>query len=286
MLQALHAAGVVPDFVVGASVGAINAVMYAAKPDADGLETLARLWCGLRRRDVFPISLARAAWSLTGRIGHWVAPAPLRELIVSALVEQRLELTRVPAYVLATDALDGTTVVMSTGNTSDALMASSAIPAVFPSVAVDGRRLIDGSFATETPIACAVRLGATRLIVLPTGTPCALREPPRGALASALHAINLLSMRQLLVDIEHCAERCNLSVVPPLCPMAVGPYDFSHAAQLMDRAEESTRQWLAKGATGTDPRWALLPHRHAPAAQAPPSVLFGRGAQVSQRTHP
>jgi NTE family protein len=183
-------------------------------------------------------------------------------------VEQRLELTRLPVHVLATDALDGTSVVLSAGNPSDALMASSAIPAVFPSVAIDGRKLIDGSFATETPIACAVRLGATRVIVLPTGIPCALREPPRGALASALHAMNLLSMRQLLVDVEHCAERCNLSVVPPLCPMTVGPYDFSHAAQLMDRAEESTRHWLANGAAETDPRWSLLPHRHGPVAHA------------------
>jgi NTE family protein len=170
---------------------------------------------------------------------------------------------------MATDALDGTSVVMSSGGASAALMASAAIPGVFPYVSIDGRALIDGSLATETPIACAVRLGATRVIVLPTGIPCALEEPPRGAIASALHAMNLLSMRQLLVDIDHCADRCSLSVLPPLCPISVEPYDFSHGAQLLDRAEESTRQWLRKGISGVDPRWALLPHRHAPAAKRP-----------------
>ena len=69
MLQALHAGGVIPDMIVGASVGAINAALYAASPDADGLEALARLWRGLHRRNIFPLSLARTAWCAHRRQG-------------------------------------------------------------------------------------------------------------------------------------------------------------------------------------------------------------------------
>jgi NTE family protein len=187
---------------------------------------------------------------------------PLRDLLDRALPHARLEDSRLPCHVLATDALDGTGVLLSRGCTTSALLASAAIPAVFPPIDIEGRPLIDGGLATDTPLDYATRLGATRLIVLPTGTPCALREPPRGVFASAIHALNLLSMRQLLADIERCGATCELHVVPRLCPLRVSPYDFSHTAVLNERAAASTRDWLRGGMAPRDPHWALLPHRH------------------------
>jgi NTE family protein len=152
--------------------------------------------------------------------------------------------------------------VLSSGDVVAALLASAAIPAVFPTVTIGGRPLMDGGIASNTPIAAAVALGATRIIVLPTGTSCALQAPPRGAVAMALHALNLLSMRQLLADIDRFAGRCELTVVPPLCPMATHAYDFSRTQDLIRRAEQSTHDWLRDGSPGTNPAWALLPHRH------------------------
>jgi NTE family protein len=60
MLRVLLSAGVQPDFVVGASVGAINAAYFAGAPNADGVERLAEIWSGLRRREVFPVTLKSA----------------------------------------------------------------------------------------------------------------------------------------------------------------------------------------------------------------------------------
>ncbi|MDT4873589.1 hypothetical protein FQZ97_1088430 [compost metagenome] len=143
-----------------------------------------------------------------------------------------------------------------------ALLASTAIPAVFPAVTIAGRPLMDGGIASNTPISAAVALGATQVVILPTGMSCALLVPPRGALASALHAINLLSMRQLLADVDRFADRCELIVVPPLCPLTVNTYDFSQTGELIRRAETATGHWLKDGLQGKDPRWALAPHRH------------------------
>ena len=44
MLRVLLASGVQPDFVVGASVGAVNASYYANFPTAEGLASLEKLW--------------------------------------------------------------------------------------------------------------------------------------------------------------------------------------------------------------------------------------------------
>ena len=119
------------------------------------------------------------------------------------------------------------------------------------------------SGVNNTPISTAFALGARRVIVLPTGMSCALQAPPRGAIALALHALNLLIMRQLLSDIEQSSRRCELIVIPPLCPLTTTAYDFSHSRELITRSEATTRGWLKKN--GLESRGApseLLPHNH------------------------
>lgn len=271
MLKALSRQGVVPDFVVGASVGAINGAYYAASPDEAGIARLERIWLGLRRADIFPFSMLGAALCLMGRRDHLALPRQLLKLIESELPFRRLEDARMPCHVIATDVLDGTEVTLSSGAVAPALLASAAIPAVFPSVSIAGRPLMDGGIASNTPISAAFFLGATRMIVLPTGVSCALRAPPRGAVAIALHALNLLAMRQLLADVDRFADRCELVVVPPLCPLATNTYDFSQTDALIRRAETATSAWLKGGLQNKDPRWALLPHRHpADPVESPP----------------
>jgi NTE family protein len=185
----------------------------------------------------------------------------LRSLVESELPYQLLENARLPCHVVATDALEGAAVVLSSGPAATALLASAAIPGVFPPVMVNDRFLIDGGVASHTPISTAVKLGATRVIVLPTGISCALQVLPRGTIALALHALNLLIMRQLVNDIERFAGVADVVVVPPLCPLETTTYDFSQSAD--HRAEAATRLWLRKDGLdrlGASPE--LFPHHH------------------------
>jgi NTE family protein len=263
MLKALTRLGIVPDFVVGASVGAINGAYFAAEPSGTGIARLERIWSRLHRADIFPVSLLNSLLAILGRRDHLVTPLHLRSLVESELPCATLEEARIPCHVIATDVLDGRKVAIAAGPLITALLASAAIPAVFPPVDFDGRSLMDGGIATNTAIATAVELGATRVIVLPTGMSCALEKPPRGAVAFALHALNLLVMRQLLHDIEHFSGRAEIVVVPPLCPVSVSAYDFSQTASLIHRAEASTRLWLKQhGLASTGAPEELLPHRH------------------------
>ncbi len=262
MLKALARQGIVADFVVGASAGAINGAYYAADPDEAGIARLERIWRGLRRADIFPLSLIGSLSWLLGRRDYLATPAPLQALIESELPYRQLQQARLPCHVVATDVLDGTEVVLSSGDAVPALLASTAIPVIFPTVVIAERHLMDGGIAGNTPISTALHLGATRVVVLPTGMPCALQKPPRGAFAIAVHALNLLAMRQLRSDVERYCERCELIVIPSLCPLAVHAYDFSHAGELIDRAEAATRLWLRGGLDNRDSLTTLLPHRH------------------------
>ena len=108
--------------------------------------------------------------------------------------------------------------------------------------------LVDGGVANNTPISTAVKLGATRIIVLPTGFACALNQMPRGAIARAMHALSLLVSRQLVHDAEQFAGgRVELRIVPSLCPLETSPYDYSMAHALIAQAKACTRQWLDDG---------------------------------------
>lgn len=97
--------------------------------------------------------------------------------------------------------------------------------------------------------------------MLPTGYACALTEPPASAIASALHALNMLIAHQLVQDLELLADRFDVLTVPPLCPLSASAYDFSRASELIARARQSTQQWLQRGGL-QQPRipGALRPH--------------------------
>lgn len=263
MLQALVEAGIVPDLVVGASVGAINAVHFAAVPDADGVDRLAQIWRRIGRGDVFPVSVTRSIRALLGGSNSLVSPNGLRRLLEEHLPCRALEATVIPVHVVATDFVSGAEVVFARGSAVDAVLASTAIPAVFPPVALGGRSLVDGGIANNTPVTTAVQLGARRIIVLPTGFSCHADPVPRSAIGVALHALNLMIARQLVSDVQRLRGEVSLHVIPPLCPLTHSAYDFSGTDELIERAAKSTRSWLERGGheDGAIPG-ELLPHSH------------------------
>jgi NTE family protein len=261
MLRTLLAAGVRPDFVVGASVGAINAGYFAGAPDPEGVATLARIWSGLRRSDIFPLTLA-SAFGLLRHPGNLVDPGGLRRLLAANLPIPRLEDAQIPLNIMATNQ-QGQAVRLSSGPAVEAILASTAIPGVFPPVHIEGEALMDGAIAANTPMLLAAELGASRIIILPTGYACALKEPPTRAAGKALHAITLMITWQLMHELQRIPEDVEVHIVPTLCPLAVSPFDFSAATELIERGAQTAKQWIEEGGLTRRARpQELAPHRH------------------------
>ncbi|MGQ0432380.1 MAG: patatin-like phospholipase family protein [Microthrixaceae bacterium] len=248
MLAALEERGLRPDLLVGTSVGALNAAYLGAHGfDAGTVERLAGLWRRIRRSDVFPIDPLRQALALAGRRSSLCSPGPLQRLIAANLPLGDLHDARIPLYVVATDVMSGEEVLLSTGNACSAVLASAAIPAIFPSVEREGRVLMDGGVANNTAVSHALALGADRVVVLPAGFACALAEPPATPLAAAMHALTLLIEQRLLVEIAQIADRAEIIVLPPLCPLSVSAIDFGMSSELMARAHHASGDWLDTG---------------------------------------
>jgi NTE family protein len=262
MLRALVAHGATADMVVGSSVGAMNAAYYAGMPTAQGVEQLAAIWRSLRRQDVFPVTL-RTLIGFIRRRDFLVAADGVRRLIDTHVPYRNLEEAKIPLHVVATDLLSGETVVLSKGSVAQAVLASTAIPAAFAPVRFESLYLADGAITCNTPVRVAVARGARRLIVLPTGYACALEAPPRGAIACALHALTLLIARPLLHELQGLGSEIEYFVVPPLCPLLGSPYDFLQTNELIGRAAESTRTWLAQdGLTRREIPPQMHTHKH------------------------
>jgi NTE family protein len=261
MLRELIHTGVSADLVVGSSVGAMNAAYFAGAPSAAGVDKLEKVWRGLRRHDVFPVTF-RSVLGFMGGADHLIDSSNLRRLIEHNIPFPNLEDAPIPVHVVATN-LGGAAVCLSSGPAIEALLASAAIPAAFPSVRIGEHYLIDGAVGSNTPILAAADLGATRIIVLPTGFACALNEPPKGAIGRALHAITLLIAHQMVRDLRQLGGKVDVFTVPNPCPLDVSPYDFSRAGQLIERAAEDTRKWLEGGGLSrSEIPNSLLPHSH------------------------
>lgn len=246
MLAELISAGVHPDMIVGVSAGALNGAFLAFDPSLETVERMAVLWSRMTTREVLGLS-----WrSLLGFLGfrdHIASAQGLRCLLQRELPYQTFAQTAVPLYLVCADLITGEEVVISQGGVIEAILASTAIPGVFPPVQQGGRYLVDGAVASGTPICTAADLGATRVIVLPCGFPCAQNSVSRHALGRAMHAITLTGSHQLRRDFAHYSSTLSMRIAPPICPLSQSSYNYSNGADLIARARASTRAWIDGG---------------------------------------
>ena len=231
--------------MVGASVGAINASYFASAPNAEGVASLSG--SGLSdERYIFPFSSA-SAFGLLRHPDNIINPSRLRRLIETHLSYARLEEAAISRHVVATDLQGLKRPSLSSGPRRSRRFSRARRSRCIPPVYIDGRPLTDGAIAANTPIRIAAELGASRIIVLPTGYACALKYLPKGVVAKALHAITLMITWQLKHEMTLVPETIQLHLAPMLCPLEVSPYDFSASKELIERAARSTTKWIEHG---------------------------------------
>lgn len=164
--------------IVGTSAGALNGAYIASRPQSvETADALGEIWRGLRRGQVFPLNPVAGLLGFLGTRDHLVPSSGLHRLIRRNVECERLEDMPVTLHVIAVDFVSGEELRLSSGQTVDAVLASASIPAVLPPVSWNGRELMDGGVANNSPISHAERHGGeAKLIVLPP--PCPLAIPP------------------------------------------------------------------------------------------------------------
>lgn len=250
MLRALTERGIAPDFVIGSSAGALNAVAFATHPGSVGVDRLEALWLGLRRRHVARISVGNLLRAVVGRSDGLLDSAPLLELLRTDFVPPILNDTVIPAYVVTTDLLSGEPVVLADGDTTSALLASSAFPGIFAPVQRGAQRLIDGGVGADIPVLQAEALGADVSYVLPAAVSDDRTPSLRGPLAMAYHALGQILESTARRDAT--AARGEVHLLPPAASAATNPLDFRETRRLIEDGYRLARDWLADRAASLD----------------------------------
>ena len=154
VLRALIANGIVPDVIVGTSIGAVVGGCYAAN-QMDELESWSR---ALTVRGV----LSYLDINLSG--SGLIRGDQLAKRLNVGLADQRIDDLPIRFAAIATEFNTGHEIWLTRGRLAEALRASYALPGIFPPVRIGGRWLVDGALVNPVPVSAARALGA-RLVI-------------------------------------------------------------------------------------------------------------------------
>ena len=267
-LQVLFERGIRPDLLVGSSAGAMNAMFLAMDPTLASLHRLAQHW---RTAALEPMSrrddLAIVWRLLTGR-DSLLPNEPLLRYLERALPSDvaRFGDLRLPTYALA--------VRLDTGEMRcfgddprdriiDGLMATTAVPGLYPPWACGGARYVDGGVVSFLPVQAAVERGATEIYALSISPPSARSDGLRGTLAIGLRAIDMLIQDQGAREVQFYQARGGVTVHPIRLSSErpVAFWDFRQADYLMAAGRSCAEAYL-ESATARDVGADLAPAQH------------------------
>lgn len=290
-LRALLEYGERPDVIIGTSVGAWNGAWLAMGPTPERMETMAKVWASIRPMQVFlgrehvtgattqqaitGVLVLAAARRVTSGNPSLYSDVGLRRILARYFAGATFEALAVPLHIIATNLTDGVRAVFSSGSIGPALLASSAIPGIFPPVRIGDATYVDGGAIENSGLDLALALGARRLFILDVGYDASLaathewtappstppdtssgvpsRRPTRRERAIIPHALasvlerttQVMGRYQLDHDLAQLPPGIEAHIIRPSTPHGGGALDFGAAAEWIEHGYAFTRNYLA-----------------------------------------
>jgi len=239
-----------PSAIYGASVGALDGAVLASGGDVDSVATLRRLWMSDAARHVFRFhTLSAVAARLSGQLGI-LSPGPVERLIrefESATGCADFEDLDIPLAVVATDVIAGRPIVFRSGRLAPALLASAAIPGVFPPVMVNGQWCSDGGIVDNVPVSLAVADGFACVLAVGLMGATTLSARPSSWTNLLARTLQLSLHHRLLSDFERLKRKARIVVICPVTrPEAAWDMDRGHVEALIEASREATGELLGE----------------------------------------
>ena len=242
ILRALAETDIRPDLIVGTSVGALNGAIEAADPERSAA-ILGQLWPFVTRDQIFPGGILSALNTLRTSRGWLYDSASLADYLATRLPVSTIEELRVPFVAIATDFESGSRVEIDGGDLKSALLASSAIPGIFPWIERDGRRLVDGGLVSNVSTDVARRRGAQSIVVLDCGLFGVSAHLSDSIIDILAQTVAIQSRQQVIHDLSTALDVPVLWLSGPELT-STSQLDFSHTVSLADSAYAASRELL------------------------------------------
>lgn len=221
MLQALDEAGVLPDLILGTSIGAFNGAVFAGRPGREGVERLNGFW-----EEVTGASLFQTRFLGRARRVATLKPAihEIEELrrMVERVIEPGtlIEDLQIPFQCVAASIERSAEHWFTAGPLIEAVLASAAVPALFPPVEVDGEHFYDGGLVDSVPLGRAVQLGADVVYVLQVGRLESPLRAPERLHEAALISFEIARRHRFATAMANLPEGIEVHVLPTGSPVA------------------------------------------------------------------
>jgi NTE family protein len=156
VIEALHAAGIEPNIVCGASIGSVVGAAYVT----DRLSALKDFALALTWREIVGLLDIR----LSG--GGLINGKQIVDLLQKLKIDFAIEKSAKPFAAIATDLQSGREIWLREGPINQAVRASIALPGIFSPAHIDGRWLVDGGLVNPVPVSACRALGADIVIAV------------------------------------------------------------------------------------------------------------------------
>ncbi len=244
MLRALVERGILPDVIIGTSAGALNGAALSDDPTLEGLDHLQEVWASLTAAEIFPGGRMSRIWSIASRQNHLFSNTGLEHVIERASRTETFEELQIPLRVIACDLYSGEEVVLAHGDLKTALLASSALPGVYPPIVHAGHTLIDGGVVNAVPLWHALSGPVDRVFVLNVSAAGVGARTANSQLDVVMSAFAIARHQRYKLELQH-TDRHDAEVI--VLPRPTDPreqYDFAGGEKLIQTAHDMVSDFL------------------------------------------
>ena len=227
VIQVLEEAGITPVLVTGTSAGSLVAALYASGKNGAQLQKVAET---MEESTI-------ADWTLPF-FGRGVLRGEALAKYVNVQVGQKpIEAMPMPLGIVATDLNSGNDMLFQRGDTGTAVRASSAVPAVFTPVKINGHEYVDGGLSSPVPVRAARKMGAEWVIAVD------ISSPPEASSASGTIEVLLQTFSIMGKSINGFELKDADVVVRPVLT-GVSSSDFSSRKRSIEAGRQAMLQAL------------------------------------------
>ena len=250
--------GIVPNYIVGISAGAWNGSFLAQEPTPERAQMLEELWRNTSTLDIVGPRRWRAALINTlAQRSSLYGNAGMQRTAARYLGDITFEELRVPLRIVATDLKSGNAHFFSKGTILPAVVASSAMPGVFPPVVTSGSVLIDGGISDWAACLDALHWGATRICFLACGAITG-PEPRSRTVRHVLERSLEISLRNNFEAMTFALRASGVDVLAIFPELPGGTMlDFDQAPAFIEAgrvaAEKALASWMPELASEGEP---------------------------------
>lgn len=236
--------GITPDYIVAISAGSWNGAYLAQEPTPERAHELEELWLKTSTLDIVGPRRWRAAFNALAQRSSLYGNAGVQRVAGRYLGGLTFEELRVPLRILATDLRTGQGHLFSEGAVLPAVIASSAMPGVFPPVVSAETVLIDGGIADWAACLDALNWGATRICFLACGAITGQQSRAR-TVRRVLERSLEISLRNNFDAMNFALRASGVDVLAVFPELPRGTMlDFDLAPAFIEAGREAARQAL------------------------------------------